>query len=67
MTYIITTITDEEKLGKMYENFALSLMLPFDEEITDSQERLRKELRDFNVKQYRQERKQRERLQHDRL
>ena len=67
MTYIITTITDEEKLGKMYEDFALSLMLPFNEEIIDSRERLLKELRNFDMKKYRQEKKQQERQRHARL
>lgn len=61
MTYIITTIKDPEKLGKIYENFALSLMLPFDEEIIDTKEALLKELKSFDVKKYRTEMKARRR------
>jgi len=57
MTFIITRINDEEKLGRMYEDYALSLMLPFGEELTDTKETLAKELENFDLKKYRAEQK----------
>lgn len=61
MTLIITTINDSDKLGKLYENYALSLMLPWDEEVIDTKQTLNETLKNFDVKKYKAEVKARNR------